>query len=273
MHRYNPDNPPEFIKKQYEFAAHIRNPEKYPAPDDVETRRMKIYSELFYNNVEGFMSNTYPVLREILGETRWHALVRDYFEHHRARTPLFPEMPREFLKYLENERAPQDDDYPFMLELAHYEWVELALSVSDATNEEDIDAEGDLLEGVPVLSVLAWPLSYQYPVHHISTDYLPDTPPEHPTYIIAHRRNQEDGEVHFTEINAVTARLLNLIQENENGQTGRQLLLQLAEEMNSPDPEQIISFGASLLNDLHTKGILPGTRTPFSRQNKNNKPS
>ena len=260
MHTYNPEKPPEFIKKQYEFAAHIRNPEKNPAPNEIEARRMKIYSELFYNNVENFMSNTYQVLCAILGETRWHALIRDYFEHHKAHTPLFPEMPREFLKYLEDEREAQDDDYPFMLELAHYEWVELALTVSDAVNEEDIDTDGNMLDGVPVLSALAWPLSYQYPVHQIGPDNTPDTPPEQPTYIIANRRNDDEIDIHFTEINAVTARLLNLIQENESAQSGRQLLIQLAEEMNSPDPEQIISFGETLLNDLRKNGILLGTR-------------
>ncbi len=257
--RYNPDNPPEFIKKQFEFAAHIRNPDKYPLPGDVEARRMKIYNDLFYNNVEDFMSNTYPVLCAILGETRWHELVRDYFETHRAHTPLFPEMPREFLKYLEHERGTHDDDYPFMLELAHYEWVELALSISDAMNEEDIDTEGDMLEGIPVLSVLAWPLSYQFPVHQIGPENTPDEPGEQAVYIIAHRQSDDDDTVHFTEINAVTARLLSLIQENDS-QTGRDLLIQLANELNSPDPQQIVTFGKTILDDLHANQILIGTR-------------
>lgn len=262
MHAYNKENPPAFIKKQYEFAAHIRNPDKNSCPDDIEARRMKIYSELFYNNVESFMSNTYPVLNEIMDETSWHQLIRDYFEHHKAQTPLFPEMPREFIKYLEEERETQDGDLPFMLELAHYEWVELALSVSDLMNEEDLDTEGDLVEGIPVISVLAWPLSYQYPVHTISPDNIPSQPGEQPTCIIAHRDDRlgiESDEVNFTEINAVTARLLGLVQDNENN-TGRELLLQLAKELKSPDPEQIVQFGTDILKNMHSNGVLLGTR-------------
>ena len=97
---------PGFIRKQFEFAAHIRDPEKNPVPDGIEDRRMAIYRELFFNNVEDFMASSYPVLHEILGEDRWQVMLRDYFANHRAETPLFPEMPAEFLSYLQNTRKP-----------------------------------------------------------------------------------------------------------------------------------------------------------------------
>ena len=61
-------NLPLFTQTQYEFAAHIRDPESNPKPADVESRRMKIYTELFFNNVEDFIANTYPVLKEITPE-------------------------------------------------------------------------------------------------------------------------------------------------------------------------------------------------------------
>ena len=54
-----------FIETQYQFAATIRDPENKPAPDNIEPRRMTIYRELFYNNIEGFIANGFPVLRQI----------------------------------------------------------------------------------------------------------------------------------------------------------------------------------------------------------------
>jgi hypothetical protein len=42
-----------------------------------------------------------------------------------------------------------------MLQLAHYEWVELALDVSTLDFPE-VRQEGDLLESRPVISPLAW---------------------------------------------------------------------------------------------------------------------
>ena len=248
-----------FKDTQFAFAAHIREPNKNEAPSDIEDRRMKIYRELFYNNVEGFMSNTYPVLCEVLGEERWHTLIRNYFENHKAHTPLFPEMPREFLVFLEEEYELSTDDFPFMIELAHYEWVELALSVSELENNiEKLTDAPDFLNNVPVLSKLAWPLTYNYPVHQISTEFLPSEEQNQQTHIVASRQLNEE-HVDFTEINPVIARLLQLIAENPDALTGSQLLTQIANEIGNPDINSIINFGVQTLNELHEKEIIIGT--------------
>jgi hypothetical protein len=249
---------PEFIRRQYEFAAHIRDPENSPAPADVEDRRMAIYRELFYNNLEGFIANTFPVLRSLLDDTAWHAMVRDYFSGHRAQTPYFLEIPREFLAWLESERTPRDDDLPFLQELAHYEWVELALSVSEETlDADDVDRDGDLLEGVPVLSPLAWHFSYTFPVHAIAPGNQPATPGDQPTYLVIYR--DRSNEVGFLEVNPVTKRLLELVGAG-TGQTGRQILEQIAAEMNHPDPAVVIEGGTGTLGQLHERDIISGTR-------------
>jgi hypothetical protein len=251
---------PGFKHTQYAFAAHIRDPQQYPRPPDVEDRRMNIYRELFYNNVEGFMANSFPVLRKIMDDEQWHALIRDYFSSHKAKTPLFPEMPREFLNYLQEERQPQDADPPFLLELAHYEWVELALSLADEDNEIDkINPDGDLLNEHPVLSTLAWPLQYHYPVHQIGPDFQPNNPVENPTFIVVYRnRNDEIG---FLEINPVTARLLQLLSDDP-AQSGRKLLEQIAAEINHTDPETVVQGGLAILEDLLTRDIILGTHVP-----------
>jgi len=258
--RPNSASLPRFQQVQYTFTAHVRDPRTNPRPSDVEARRMKIYSELTYNNVEDFIASTYPVLRSLLSDADWHALVRDYFAHHYASTPLFHEMPREFLKFLESERVAREDDFPFLLELAHYEWVELALSVSEQQADMDnINPEGNLLEGIPVLSPLAWPLSYRFPVHKISVEYLPAQAPEQATYITVYRDDQD--EVRFLEMNPVTAHLVQLISEDSQ-RSGRQLLNAIAAQLQHPDPEVVIQGGQQILQDLHTRNIILGTRRP-----------
>lgn len=259
-------NPQDFKQMQYAFTAHIRQPEQNAAPTEIEDRRMKIYRDLFYTNVEGFMSTTYPVLCEILGEQRWHTLIRDYFANHKAHTPLFPEMPREFLVYLEEERQAPADDLPFMLELAHYEWVELALSISELEDDTSkLSKQPDFLNEVPVLSNLAWPLSYHYPVQNISTEFQPEQPGEQATHIVASRAIDEE-QVHFTEINPVVARLLQLVADNPGNLTGTQLLTQIANELENTDIDSILSFGQQTLADLHKKNIIIGTQTGTTGQ-------
>mgnify|MGYP000346735104 CR=1 FL=1 len=248
---------PEFIRRQYEFAAHIRDPDNRPAPSDVEERRMAIYRDLFYNNVEGFIANTFPVLRSLLDDTAWHAMVRDYFSGHRAQTPYFLEIPREFLAWLERERTPRDDDLPFLQELAHYEWVELALQLDERElDDERADPNGDLMAGIPVLSPLAWPLSYRFPVHEISPDNQPDAPGDEPTYLVVYR-NRND-QVKFLEINPVTARLIGLLHDNSN-YTGNDAIAVIAEQMSNIDQAVIQQGGKAALEELHSLGIILGT--------------
>ncbi len=249
---------PSFVRKQYEFAAHIRNPARNPAPADIEDRRMGIYRELLYNNVEDFLANAFPVLREITEDERWHALVREYFSEHRAKTPLFPQMPTEFLAYLEHERAPRPEDPPFLLELAHYEWVELALSLSDAPVPwQEIDGDGDLLAGTPALSALALPLSYRFAVHRIGPDYQPREPEASPAYLVVYR--DASDEIGFLEINPATFRLLQLLSR-DHALSGHQALELVAAELQHPNPQAVLDGGKQVLEDLRQRGIVLGTR-------------
>jgi len=219
---------------------------------------MGIYRELLYNNVEGFLAGTYPVLRKILDDEQWHALLRAYFSEHRAHTPLFPEMPREFLAWLETEHSPAATDPPFLNELAHYEWVELALSIAEETLDvPGVDRDGDLLRGNPVLSPLAWHLAYRYPVHRIGPDYLPDRPGDAPTFLVVYRDRSD--EVGFLEINPVTKRLLELVEEDHDA-SGEQLLSRIADELTHPDPHVVIRGGGEILVNLHRKDIILGTK-------------
>lgn len=249
---------PHFQEIQLAFAAHLRNPDSHPAPADIESRRMQIYRDLFYNTVEGLISRAFPVLRKLSPDELWHSRVRDFYSRHRSQTPLFHEVAKEFLEYLETERGPHDDDPPFLLELAHYEWVESALIVADENlGSVRADPNGDPMTSPPVVSPLAWPLAYQWPVHRIGRDYQPESAPEAPTYLVVYRTRQ--FLVRFLEINPVTARLLQLIEEQPD-HTGRQHLSEIAKELSHPDPEQVIQQGQQLFALLRESDVLLGTR-------------
>ncbi len=248
---------PEFQAQQLRFTAHLRDPERVPPPPDVSERRVAVYRELLYNNVESFIAQGFPVLRQLYGEAAWHGLVRGFFARHRARTPYFLEIPREFLRYLQEAYVPGPQDPPFLVELAHYEWVELALSVTDAEADPDqFDSEGDLLDARPVLAPTAWYLVYTWPVHRIGPAYRPARPPDRPTFLLVYRGRDE--AVHFTELNPVTARLIELIEAGDRP-SGRAMLEQIAAELHHPAPEQVLAGGRAILEQLHEAGAIPGT--------------
>ncbi|MGH8431178.1 MAG: HvfC family RiPP maturation protein, partial [Solimonas sp.] len=202
-----------FQRVQRQFAAHLRDPGHHAPPPGIEDRRLQIYRELFYNNIEDCLANAFPVLRRLSPDAAWHARVRDFYARHQCHAPQFHQIAEEFLHYLDEERGEHPDDPPFLRELAHYEWVELALAIAEAEIGDVIaDAAGDrqdrgsaaggrmpgaadLLDAVPLLSPLAWALSYDYPVHRIGPDFQPAAPGAQPTYLVVYR--DRDDQVRF----------------------------------------------------------------------------
>ena len=254
------DNKTEnFQDVQYIFTQHMRDPEKNPAPAGIEERRIRVYCDLVYNNIESFIANSFPVLRKIIDDKKWHEMIRDYVASHQSHTPLFPKMPLEFLRYLEHERSEHTEDYPFMLELAHYEWIETSVAMDPREIDfSNVNKDGDLLQGIPVLSQIALPLVYNWPVHKIGPDFLPKEKPDEPTYVIVYRRTTDD--VGFMVLNNVSARLVEKIQNN-NGQTGLDILVLIAKELNHPDAGVVIQGGLQIMQDMYEKNILLGTRS------------
>lgn len=246
------------------LANWIREPGAAPPPPGIEQRRLDIYRELFFNNVSSLLGGNFPVLRRIHGDVAWRALVHAFYRDHGSRTPLFTELAREFLRYLDTREA--DPAMPWLCELAHYEWVELALQIAEATRD-DIPyvahaANGPstseaLLAGRPLPSPLAWPLAYAWPVHRIGPGYLPVDKPDAPTLLLL--RREPDGEVTFHALGALAFRLLQRLDESP-GMSGREQLLALAAEAGADDTDAFVRDGAAMLARLHREGTILGTR-------------
>jgi hypothetical protein len=250
--------PLPFQSLQYAFAAHIRDPHANPCPAGIEDRRMAIYRDLFFNNVDSLVAGSFPVIRKLLPTPAWRRLIRRFYAEHQAHTPLFPEVAREFLKYLETRAAADDLDPPFLFELAHYEWVELALDI-DETRIEDVphDPGGDVVDGLPVVSPVAWPLAYRFPVHHIRPDFQPTEPPEQPTCLIVVRNRRDD--VAFMAATPLTLKLLQHVQEHPE-LTGRGCVEALAQPFDAASRATVVEAGTRILRDLRTRDVLLGTR-------------
>ncbi len=244
-----------FTAVQYAIAAHIRDPEHVAAPAHIEPRRMAIYRELIYNNVESFLSGNFPVIRRITPDDRWQAMVRDFFITHRCHTPYFTRIAPEFIAWLETERAGQDGDHPFLAELARYEWLELELSLDEREADAvSVNAGGDLLEGHPVLSPLARLLTCRWPVQRIGPDHLPDAAPEQPTHLLVWR--DRGDQVHFMELAPASHRALALLAEDPL-LSGRDALLKATGP--TAHPERVLAFGRDFLDTLRAKDVILGT--------------
>ncbi|MBA3033683.1 MAG: putative DNA-binding domain-containing protein [Gammaproteobacteria bacterium] len=240
-----------FQQFQIDFGRHVRDPRAHPRPTGVSARRAGIYSELLYNNLEGFLLACFPISHELLGQRRWPKLVRAFLRDARCHTPYFREIPREFLRWLSQAETLPVKLPPWLGELAHYEWVELALDVME-TKTPAHDPTGDLLAGVPVLAPAMMNLAYSWPVQRIGPDYRPRKPQV--THLLVYRDRAD--EVQFIEQNPVSARLLALLQEGQRN--GREACLAIATELQHPQPEAVVAHGARLLEELRVAGAIFG---------------
>lgn len=200
---------PDHQTLQYAFAAHLRSPDECPAPADIEDRRMAIYRRLFFNNIEAFLSQAFPVLREVLQPQTWQDLVRRFYARHQCKRPQFYQLAEEFVEYLQ---AGGDQGLPpFASELAHYEWVELALSVAPGEWPQFDCLEQVGLRSKLVLSPFLELLCYRWPVQQISQDFQPEQAPQQLSCLMVFRGLDEN--VVFKQLNPLTLRLLELIQQ------------------------------------------------------------
>lgn len=235
------------------LARHVRDPDACPGPPGIEARRLKIYSDLVYSNLDGLLAGGFPVIRKTLGDADWQALLRGFLARHHSHTPLFTELGRELIAHIEAEPDPRR---PWLAELAHYEWAELGLQLSDAALPPH-DPDGDLLAGMPLLSPLAWPLAYNWPMHRIGPDFQPTEPPPEPTLVLL--RREPDGRIHFSALSPLLFRLLELVGANAT-RNGRALMRQLADEAGQADFDGFLAEATPMLQRLHAEGVLLGTR-------------
>lgn len=252
------DNLPTFQKIQRAFSSHIRDPEhvQYDIRNvagalPIEDRRLKLYESLFFNNVYEIFTNQFPVLFSLLGEARWESLIREYMVKHRAQTPLFHELGQEFLLFLQNEYEPQRSDPPFLFELAHYEWVEVALAVAPEIGFFNNPEFKPSLDARYELSPVAWPLSYQWPVNQISVDFIPEVPAEVTTLLVY--RDSED-QVQFMALSPLLYHLISRLDEQKD-LTFKALLMRLSESAGQ-SVAALTSFAEPVLEMLYTKGII-----------------
>ncbi len=234
---------------QQEMARFLRDPQGRGAPAGIEERRLQVYRDLVYRNIEGFISSGFPLLRSLYDDAAWEARVRDFILKHRCSTPLFLRISEEFLDYLTS--LGEGELRPFEAELAHYEWLELAVDVDPAEVPALVDDDVSPDRVSARLAGTARLASYAFPVHRIGPSFQPEEGGE-PSFLLVYRTR--DAAVQFMELNQASARLLYELGERK-AQSVSALLGELAQEWGMA-PEQMATFAWQQLREFHELGII-----------------
>jgi hypothetical protein len=243
---------------QAAFAARLRDPRHAPRPAGLSARRMRVYEQLYCANIESFLLACYPVTRKLLGKRAWQGCVRRFCSQQRSHSPLFRDIAKAFLDWLQADGMAGFAELPFLAELMHYEWLELAVSIAaEEIEPAQVDGQGDLLLACPALNPTARLACYHYPVHRVGPRYKPVAAAAGP-YCYLLFRDAADA-VRFCLLTPLAVQLLELLRTQRI--SGAAALARLAGEGGSS--AQFIAGGSTLLADLRAQGALLGTwRTP-----------
>lgn len=200
---YVPTNPQgaSLAEYQADFAEGLRavtgsNQQAYGG-------RLQLYRTLIFNNLCSFIDACFPVCRALLSPTLWQNLCSAFLREHPCQSPLFQQIPLEFISWLQTPQRYRHPMEPiYLTHLAHYEYCELLLLTAP-----DNVPYGKHTQGARINTPLQL-VCYPYAVHKLG--------PAQPNPILATTRllvwRKADDSVGFAELNTNTYCLLELIQ-------------------------------------------------------------
>lgn len=254
-----------FQRQMLQLASFARSSGQAPLPEGLAPDRAMIYRQLFLNNIGELLTSTLPLTRAQVSDPVWRHWVSSFYSQYPHSTPYFMEIAGEFVEFLNSERETHEAELPAWAELAHYEWVQLAISVdadaaatstnalsnllAHAANGEP-SCPADWLSVVPVLSPVSAILAYEYPVHEVTNLHAPA-----PTLILVYRDNGD--RVQRMLLSPMAAQLLDAIQNNEGLDTGT-LLESIGQCHGQPLTAEYRGWALQFMYDLALRGVLWG---------------
>lgn len=218
----------------------------------LDDKRLKVYQELFFNNFKSSVKQCFPVLNEIISEDKWNHLIKLFMKDYGCESPYFCDIPSNFIDFL-TSLDDKDLPFPFFLEMAHYEWIELDLSLDESAieNYKKINEVTEKTEIIltPYLRLLA----YQYPVHQISKTYLPEKPGQFPSCFIVFRK--DNFEIEFVKVTPVIIYFLNIFSD-DNMTVKKAYKILLDKYQAKVELSEILA----ILNQFHHQGIILGEK-------------
>ena len=241
-----------FIDVQQSFINYIRDPNS-PLPKGTDERHMAVYRELFFNNIDGLVSNAFPVLKSLYSDNNWQTLVNTFYLSHDCKTPIFSGVSKEFLTFLQMGYQGKPTDPIFILELAHYEWIELDVAIQMDNSNQHVISDENIDGNSLCLSDLARIVQYSFDVQNISVDYQPIKALDTPVFFCVYRDLAD--EVQFLKLNPLAAQLLQFLFEKRSANWS-EIISWLKTHFTQIESSALESGARQLILQMVKKGVV-----------------
>lgn len=220
----------DFQQVQHQFCQAIRQADPAQLPQ-VQSERLQLYRELLLNNITSFINKVYPVARNLLGASLWQQLIHEFFAKAQCQSPFYNEISLQFRDYLSQAQQTVLEQYPWLVELLQYEWLELYLDTLELTDASRTDST------LWQLTTQVWVLVYQYPVYQWSVGMSVEQCQPQPSAVMVWRDEQDQIQVEV--LHPVMAVLVEqLSQSPQSSEQLTQLLTQYFPEWNAEQYQQ-----------------------------------
>lgn len=159
-----------FQQLQRDFCDWVRLPTS-DVPERLKAitiNRLQTYHELLSHNMYQFVDMVFPVAQSMIAAEIWQHWCALFFQQARCQSPFYIDISQQFLEFMQQHPALWQAHTPWLVELLHYEWMELHVELAEFVAPDvarclttlDV-ASGQLL----TLARPVWVLAYQWPVH------------------------------------------------------------------------------------------------------------
>ncbi|VAW30284.1 hypothetical protein MNBD_BACTEROID07-1579 [hydrothermal vent metagenome] len=123
------------------------------------------YRRLIRNNIHNAMEQAFPIAYTVLKETQWNTLIDDFHANHPAATPQVWKLPEEFYTFAEANHYDEKFSLPFLNDLLHFEWIEIAVHTMADKTTDAFSKDGNPLTDKIVVHPEYRMIQLNYPVH------------------------------------------------------------------------------------------------------------
>ena len=233
--------------------------------DQIDIKGVNIYASLIRNGQNDLMESVYPICSHLIGKG-FESVVASYYEISPPAHFNFNRGAERFSLYLKDHGDRYTKKYPFLSELADYEWLELEVMEhpGDCRIEEDVSLDNpDVFEKfAPIVNPALVVRKYQYPIAKIvewvrDGVKLPRRVKKDPS-IQAVFRSPTTNDVKFLELEELACKVLESAIESPSSYNDL-IKLVLQESPNSDPQETVLKF-LELVEKLRELEVFVGSR-------------
>jgi len=159
------------------------------------------YRRLIRNNIHNAMEQAFPISFTVLSEEQWNTLINDFHAKHPASTPQVWKLPHEFYQFVKENNYAEHFSLPFLDDLLHFEWIEIAVHTMEDIAPPPCKKEGILLTDKIVVHPEHQLIRLTYPVHL----YAAEEALQHPGDYFLLTFRTRDFDVRFVDLPALHA--------------------------------------------------------------------